>query len=75
MDADELKWKKKDFRKYPRNKENCHSFVLESLMEAAENYLPASITNHFDPNFGSLFDDNSIEELIEQNEKLIAFEL
>ena len=64
MDAEELKRKKKDFRKYLRKEEDCHSFVLGSLMKAAETYLPAYIRDHFDQNFESLFDDdNSVEDL------------
>lgn len=65
MDAEELKRKKKDFRKYLRKEEDCHSFVLGSLMEAAEKDLPASIKELFNPNFESLFDsNNTVEELI-----------
>ena len=65
MDAEELKRKKNDFRKYLRKEEDCHSFVLGSLMKAAESYLPAYIRDHFDSNFRSLFDsNNSVEDLI-----------
>jgi predicted HNH restriction endonuclease len=65
MDAEELKRKKKDFRKYLRTAENYRSVILDSLMEAAEKDLPVSIRGLFNPNFESLFDSNiSVKELI-----------
>lgn len=60
-----------EFRKYLRTEEAQKGNMLNNLINAAENYLPALIRQHISPDFECIYDDiYSIEELLSMAAKI-----
>lgn len=60
-----------EFRKYLRTEESQKGNMLNTLINAAENNLPALIKQHIRPDFDCIYDDiYSIEELLTMSAKI-----
>ena len=69
--TEEQKAIRRDFRTYLRTKGGQKGNMLNNLINAAENRLPALIRNHFNPDFQFLYDDaQTIEELITYSKRI-----
>ena len=64
-----------EFRKYLRTEESQKGNMLNTLINAAENNLPALIKQHIRPDFDCIYDDiYSIEELLTMSAKISSDE-
>ena len=64
-----------EFRKYLRTEESKKGNMLNTLINAAENNLPALIKQHIRPDFECIYDDiYSIEELLTMSSKISSDE-
>lgn len=69
--TEEQKAIRRDFRTYLRTKEGQKGNMLNNLINAAENRLPALIRNHFNPDFQCLYDDiYAVEELLSYSKRI-----
>ena len=60
-----------EFRKYLRTEESQKGNMLNTLINAAENNLPALIKQHIRPDFDCIYNDiYSIEELLTMSAKI-----
>ena len=79
MLTEEQKAIRRDFRTYLRTKEGQKGNMLNTLINAAENWLPALIRKHFNPDFQCLYDDThtivallSYSKRIRSDENILA---
>lgn len=76
MLSEQQKLVHKEFRKYLRTEEGQKGNMLNTLINATEEFLPALIRRYIKPDFGCIYDDlYSIEEMLMFSAKLKADEI